>query len=269
MGTSSTVRRVVRDATLGLAGLLAGAGLFIAGNAVIGSADELDPSGPVALDLVPAPDGPGAASPRAAIETFLDAEATNDVETSFNLLSAADRATYPTVNAWAARRASALGPVLGWAWTDGASATTDIDVEPGLSVTTGWTPSARTITWTTVDEDGWRVSLSESDATSTVAAPEGAAAAAAEWLNDRDRCETNDLEQRPTSALFEQLCHVGGVTRGGESVPVTGALAADLSNTYGADVRLWARTVSVEGGVDLVVAAVGEQWVVIDAVEAS
>lgn len=223
--------------------------------------------------LVPAAEGPGASTPRGAVQSFLDAEAQGRTGDAFALLSRRDRERYPNEETWSARRTAALGLVKTWRWADEASEdepATTLILDAGLSSTNGWSAGEMVVRWHVVDEDGWRVSVTESTVEPVLPSTEGVDAAAEEWLADPDRCgpmsATVDTIGSPLAgSLLERLCIAGGEANGGASLPVSGRLAADLGLRYGSDASSWARTSSLVDGSHLVLAAVGDTWVVIDA----
>lgn len=252
---------LLADLSLGLIGLAIGAALYIAGSSVLASAEPAESAVVVApLD----PGSPGAASAADAVVDFLDAEVAGNEAAAWSLLSDDDRLAYPSPAIWADR--SVLGPVTDWEWLDRSALTTELTLDAGLSLTGGWTPNAVVVTWQTVEQNGHRVTLAASVTESVLIDTGGALAAADAWLIDPDRCAAAlPAALAPTSATFERLCVSGGVSLA-ESAPVSGQLAVDLSLAYGSGVDRWARSVPLETGESLVVAAIGSDWVVIDAV---
>lgn len=252
---------LLADLSLGLIGLAIGAALYIAGSSVFASAEPAEPTVVVApLDA----GSPGATSGPEVITRFLDAEVAGDEAAAWSLLSDDDRLAYPSPAIWADR--SVLGAVTDWEWLDRSALTTEITLDAGLSLTGGWTPNAVVVTWQTVEQNGHRVTLAASVTEPVLIDTAGALVAADAWLIDADRCaDLLPAGLAPASATFERLCEIGGVSLA-ESVPVSGQLAVDLSLAYGSGADRWARTVPLETGESLVVAAIGSDWVVIDAV---
>lgn len=275
MGFLHSGSRVVVDALIGLGCLALGVGTYF-GVGAIREAVQNDSARSEAIeqlmDLSVPASGPGAPSPEVAVERFLDAELAGDANASFALLSAADRSRYPSPNAWSAQRAAVIGPVRAWEWADDTRTTTKVDLEPGLSVTRGWTPAATVIEWAVVDEDGWRVALNETTELPSLLPGDLADVAAQAWLDDDERCSDNSTTTASRSGLataadsFARVCSSGGVLSGEPSAPVSGQSAASLALSYGDDPSTWARVVPLQGEVDLVLIALGDDWVVVDTI---
>lgn len=260
-----SISRLLGDAGLGIAGLLLGAGLFLLVTSVVGG-DQATASEPiVTLEAATVPPSP-ATSPSDAVASLLDAEVDSDATQAFTLLSAVDRLSHATPSMWADR--NVLGVVEGWSWVDEDALVTRLHLTPGLSLTNGWSPAEAIVTWRTVDEDGWRVSLVDSVIEPAAVDPAGVLDAADAWLSDPARCEGPVVGGRPASSLFAEACEAGGVRIADRPAAVTGQTAADLTLSFGEDVSSWARSVEIEGGRALVVAAVGSEWFVIDVVAA-
>ena len=265
MARGKGVGRVAGDLGLGALGLLAGVAAFLLFQATLGGAS--DAVGEPALAFEVPPGGAGADSPEGAVRLFLDAETGGDGQAAFDVLSEDDRVLNASAPLWMSRRP--LGEVQSWDWADAENLVTTIVREPGLSLTRGWSPATSLVSWAVVDENGWRISLAETSVEPVLPDPADATDAAATWLGDSSRCALPGDERlvlaTPSSA-FDQLCSVGGVLDGGSSAPVGGRVAAELEVSYGPGASSWARTVPLDGGVDLILAAVGDRWVVIDAV---
>lgn len=266
MGSTRPFGRFVGDVGLGAFGLTLGAVCFLLFQATFGGAAV---EGPVdAAVVIEAPDaaGAGAVSPLEAVAGFLGAETAQDAPGAFALLSEADRLDHRSPQIWATR--ASIGQVHAWEWLDADSLVTSVSLAPSLSLTTGWSPASATISWQVVEEDGWRVSLIATVMVPSIPDPTGAVAATRRWLIDPARCDaTADarLVLAPPSSAYERLCSSGGVMASAVASPVTGRAAAHLSLAYGADVSTWARTVPLEGGLDLVLVAFDDRWLVIDA----
>lgn len=262
----SALKRVIGDIGLGALGLAVGAAAFVLYQTSIGAAANEQPLDTALVIGAPAV-GPGAGSPEAAVRAFLDAAVAGDAQVAFELLSEADRGRVGSAELWAVRRP--IGDVRSWHWDDEAALVATLAVEPGLSLTRGWSPVSTTFAWKAVDEDGWRIALGESSAQALVPDASSLATNASAWLDDPARCAgppaPNLVLAAPTSS-FDALCRTGGTLAGTDSSPVSGRLAADLELAYGPGAATWARTIPLDGGAQLILAAVGEQWVVIDAV---
>lgn len=259
--------RFVGDVVLGAVGLALGAAAFMLFQATVGGAATDQAAEPVVEVNAPPATGSGATSPEAAIRQFLNAESAALPDEAFELLSRADRQNYSSAQLWAAR--SPLGEVQSWHWNDLDRPETTIAVEPGLSLTRGWTPASTVIVWSVVNEDGWRVSLSDSIAEAAVPDPATADAAAADWLNNPTRCdELNDprLSLATPSPSFAQACADGGSIVSDVSAPASGRVAAELSLAYGPAAAAWARVIPIDSGAELTLIPIGQHWFVVDAV---
>ncbi len=273
--TSGKPRGVLRDGLIGVAAIAFGAASLLAiGEVRLRLADAPEAIGQAnVLPLVPAAQGPGATTPRLAVQSFLEAERHGLAGDAFALLSHRDRERYPNEATWSARRTAALGAVQTWSWTDETSEadlSTVLKLDAGLSSTSGWSAGEMVVRWHVVDEDGWRVSLTESTVEPVLPSTEGVAAAADQWLADPDRCApasatVETIGSPLVGSLLDRLCIAGGQADGGASLPVSGRLAADLGLRYGSGASTWARTFPVADGSQLVLAAIGDAWVVIDA----
>lgn len=263
MGSSKTIGRIFGDLGLGLLALLAGGALFFfVQSAVGGAANDATIEPLVLLDTPEA--GPGAVSPRLAVQAFLDAEVGRDATAAFDLLSSDDRRRLRSPQQWASR--APLGEIIAWEWTDDETLVTLISLEGSLSLTRGWSPAATAVTWSVVDEDGWRIVLDQTISEPDHLDPGEAVAAATAWLQNPARCDTaSGAALAPSSSTHQRLCTTGGVVEVNLSQPVSGDIAAQLSLAYGPDAPTWARTVPLEGGVSLILAEVDGRWLVIDA----
>ena len=273
--TSGKARGVLRDGLIGVAAIAFGAASVLTFGAVrswLADAPEAIGQANV-LPLVPAAQGPGATTPRLAVQSFLEAEQNGQAGAAFALLSQRDRERYPNEATWSARRTAALGAVQTWSWTDETSEaqpSTVLKLDAGLTSTSGWSAGEMVVRWHVVDEDGWRVSLTESTVEPVLPSAEGVGAAAEQWLVDPDRCApasatVETIGSPLLGSLLEHLCIAGGEADGGASLPVSGRLAADLGLRYGGGASTWARTVSLADGSQLVLAGIGDTRVVIDA----
>ena len=266
MAKGRGINRVIGDVGLGAFGLFLGAAVFLLYQSTIGGAASDTADEPVLVFEAPAA-GPGAESPEEAVRAFLDAEVDDEADSAFDLLSEGDRLTNGSAEMWASR--NPMGDLQSWEWADKGALVTNVALEPGLSRTRGWSPASTTLTWSVVDEDGWRISLAGSVAEPSLANSAAAVGAATAWLNDPARCakaaDPRLVLATPSSA-FDQLCSTGGVLAEDSSTPVAGRVAADLQLAYGPGAAVWARSVRLEGGVELTLVAIGDRWLVVDAV---
>jgi hypothetical protein len=222
-------------------------------------------------------------SPGEALDAFLEAEIGRDFDTSYGYLSAADRASYAARDLWIdahaylprLRDVDADAPRV-----DGARAvaTSAVRFEPRLDEIVGLVPERAEVTWALTAEDGgWRVALSDSSFTPAYPDERGAVDAARSWASARQSCRTTGewyggLLGLAADAYANELCDSRGeialapVARLGDGPEAEPFIAA-----FGAGVLDWARVVPVEAPSPLrvVLAPLGEQWLVIGALENS
>lgn len=268
MARGRWIGRVIGDVGLGAFGLVLGAAVFLLFQSTTGGASDVAAEPALVFD-VPAV-GPGAASPEDAVRLFLDAEVADDAAGAFGLLSEADRVANVSAQMWAAR--NPLGDITGWSWTSSESLVTAIALEPGLSVTRGWFSSSATSTWTVVEQDGWRVSLAGTVSSPDLPNAAAAAVAASDWLSDSSRCagpQDARLVLATPTTTFDQLCSTEGVLVGDVTAPVSGRVAAVLERSYGPGAGTWARSAPLASGAQLILVAIGDEWIVIDAISQS
>ena len=235
-----------------------------------------------APDLVP-----GAATPNEAIEEFLAAEISGRSIDSLELLSRDDRRRIRTTTSWDRSRRSRIGEILAYSpidieideTTSSATATTTMELRPSLDLINGLTPPSLSAEWRLVEDDGWRI-----DYGSSVLTPQYLSAidvddvdsAAIAWLEGGQACDPFDTVG--TAAVFrnsmpattQRLCLGGAAPVIGPSAELTAADASQgLTAAFGSAVRDWARVVPVyqPAPADLVLAPVGDRWLVIDVFE--
>lgn len=226
-----------------------------------------------------------AGSAEQAVAGYLTAEARGEFAASYEFLSAADRASYPSVAAWVGAHAD-LPPITAFAMEQPggaeqagvaqATVTTLTGYEPGLDPVLGLITSRGRATWTVVDEGGvWRVALADSAVEPLYPPDAGAADVARAWADARVACApTAELESGllGVPALAAELCERGGAAEVGEvSSLTTTTPATALVSAYGPEVTEWARVVPVHAPVpqQLVLAPLGARWRVIGVLPAS
>lgn len=271
-----------RDAVIVVVALFVGMGA-VAGYGALTGADAPAPTPAIEGDfepVTPQPDGdatvaPGApaASPQAAVEAFLAAEAAGEFETSYALLSEAQRATYGSAAAWTNAHADFF-PVVGHRVvesTDG-SVTTEVEYRSSLDEVVGLVPARGVVEWSVVEEaDGWSVDFDASAVTPVYPDDSTAADAVAEWADTNQRCEeptqydgalvaTADL-----LAVVESLCETSDPVRTGDARTLDEFDATPFVSAFGTDALAWARAVDLTGPVELtaVVAPVDDRWLVV------
>jgi hypothetical protein len=235
------------------------------------------------LAAAPVPDAPAAPAPsaRAAIEGFLAAEVAEQYDASYGFLSASDRSRVGGRAEWLSNHANlpaiarfTVESVVESA--DEASVVTTTDLRASLDEIIGLVPAHARGIWITVREDGgWRVAYTRSRLEPQYPDPSLATTAAREWVTARQECrvaaEWSGGVLGP-DAIAKRICRAPG--------PVTVGAAAELFDdagieavtaAFGPDVYAWARVVPVTAParLDLVLAPVGERWLVIGIRKAS
>jgi hypothetical protein len=228
------------------------------------------------------PDAPDAAasSPDEAVRRFLDFELARDFEASYGLLGTADRARAVTRAGWSEAHAD-VPVITGYALgtPEVVNGRTEVPAEvmlrAALTPGAGIVPSRATVRFHAVAEDGgWRVAFDESRLVPHFPADIRAPAAVRAWAQTRVRC------QQPreyaagligAAARADALCGSDGPIRTGRArrLPETAQDQPFLA-AFGGEVHDWARVVRVESPVpmDVVVAPLGEQWLVVGVLQA-
>ena len=222
---------------------------------------------------------PPSAAPRtpdAAVGTFLALEVAQDFDGSYGVLSEPDRSNATSGAAWAAQHAG-LPSITGYEITavqqhdDRADVSVRLQLRPELTTDAGLVPDRATATFPTIPEDGgWRVAYSDSTlvpqyATFISSAP----TAVRSWVRARQACRTApeyDAGLVGAPARAQALCGARGSIHLGRvrSLPETAQDQPFLA-AFGTPVHDWARVVHVDAPVrmDVVVAPVGERWLVV------
>ncbi len=232
-------------------------------------------SEPVMADVAP---GEPASSPRQAVDMFLGAEAAEQFDRSYRLLTRTNRADYGSEAEWSAEHANFF-PLerftIGQITKEGDTTivTTEVRFRSSLDEVLGLVPARAIARWPVVaDDGGWLVDF-DAAVIEPVYPPEADVRKEAQrWLRDRQACQpTNEYEGGlvGSAALSaEQLC--GAPTAEiAESLrsldPIEGAAFVSVFGDAG-----WARAVDVKGAVPLtlVLAPVDDQWLVIGAIPA-
>ena len=272
-----------RDAVIVVVALLLGMGAVAGFGALTGSDDAASPvfEGDAApLEDTPLPAGdasvaPGtpAASPQAAVEAFLDAEAAGDFDTSYALLSEAQRATYGSAASWTNAHADFF-PVVGHRIvesTDG-SVTAEVEYRSSLDEVVGLIPARGVVDWVVVEEaGGWTVDFDASAVTPTYPDDAPAADAVAEWATVHQRCDEPDqyagalVATADLIGVVDSLCDAPGRVSAGPPRTLDEFDATPFVSAFGTDALTWARAVDLTGPVELtvVVAPVDDRWVVV------
>jgi hypothetical protein len=289
-GHKSRLRRIAArsgvDIAVAVAALAVGIGVFQLAKDDSGGQRAPTPNDPDAFEVAggdagssPSPTevparGGGAPSGREAVETWLQAEIAGDLETSFSLLSDADRAVYASVAGYEANHAD-LPVITGFRVdeaTDGdgrAEVRTVTDFEPTLDEVVGLVPAQAEATWVAVYEgSAWYVALAESTLMRVPLPEEDANDAVQDWVSARVACDLGaDFEGGlvGSSALAQELCGADDDIELGDVGPLDPLDGAAFVSAFGEDASEWARVIPVNEPVEMqaVVAPVGDTWVVI------
>lgn len=287
-------RRLVRPIGLALAAAAVLALGLVVG-ARFGGTDEVatpaaTTAGPVeALQISgapPAPEGratPGPADdPTGAVEGFLTAEATRDLETAFTYLAPEEQDAFRTAAAYVAAHADLLGVVTGFTVTDATTPTGDpatatvtavVGFEPTLDTVMGLVPATATVTFPVVEgPEGWTVSLVDATFEPILPSDERAADDARDYVAAAADCTIpagaygGDLVGQP--AFVSQLCDAEGEVVVTDVGPLDDPLTVQpFLSAFGPDVGTWARvaTVTSPEPLRLVLAPYGDAWTVVGA----
>lgn len=275
-------RRSPSRSTVALAGGLLAVAIVAA--VAVGSFLTSDDGDPAALDVGEGrdvlaeaiPEAPhrqqGAPSPADAVAQFLDAEAADDWDTSYELLSLEDRSRFRSPETWASRRDGLLGSIESWTWTDDGPAdppATTITVTPVVSGTNGIKPPESEAVWAAVDEDGWRVSLGGSVITPTLPPADEAVDVARAWLLSgcgESSGSSDDVFVGSHPSVTADVCRIGEIEPGIEPERPTGRAAAELSVSFGPTAVDNVLAVPLAEPIDtsIIVVPRAEGWAVLD-----
>jgi hypothetical protein len=224
-------------------------------------------------------DPPAAATPEGVVAAFLEAERAGDFAASFALLSQDERAA-SSVTAWTAGHAD-LPEILDFELGgssrpagDRSEVTVRAKLRPHLDEVVGLVPGSADLTLATVEEGGeWRVLFSESRREARYLDDVTAARDARAWVERRAACSPADeysggLLGAGAATLAGQLCEAEGSVAVGTPRPLADSPEADpYVAAFGPEALEWARVVPVSSParLDVVVAPVGEVWLVIGA----
>ncbi|HVM00086.1 MAG TPA: hypothetical protein VM324_12405 [Egibacteraceae bacterium] len=284
------MRRGTTTALATAAGFALGIAITVGPSALRGEpAASGPPRGAQDVQLVTSPDNepPGslgqaarasspAASPQGAVEAFLEAERARDWETSFLLLSGADRARFRSPAGWVAAHPNALPPVTGYDVQgvagdgDRAEVMAVTGFEPSLDPFAGLVPARTQATWVVTAEDGgWLVALGDSRFRPLHPAEDAATDTVRDWVAARQDCRSDAALEHHNllgvPSLADGLCGAGGPVEVGDVERLRAIDAGTLLAAYGESVTDWARTVPVTAPTNLraVLAPIGQDWVVI------
>ncbi|MBW3659036.1 MAG: hypothetical protein KY457_10395 [Actinobacteria bacterium] len=293
---TSATRRLARPIVLALgAAAVLALGLFV-GARFGGTDDVAAPSASPAAsstaatealqvsDAPPAPAAsavPGpAADPTGAVEGYLTAEATRDLEIAFTYLAAEEQAAFGTAAGYVAAHADLLGAVTGFTVEDVSAPTGDpatatvtaiVGFEPTLDPVVGLVPAKATVVFPVLEgPEGWTVSLADATFEPILPSDERAAEDARGYVAEAADCAVpagaygGSLVGRP--ALVEELCDADGDAVVADVGPLDDPLAVQpFLSAFGPDVGTWARVATATSPVPLrlVLAPYGDAWTVI------
>lgn len=281
--------------------VLAAVAMVVVGASVVGiiavtsrDADGVDQTGYApSFALTGVTPGAPVAAPEAPIETpapapdatqavvgYLDAEIAGDYVTSYGRLSAHDRTAIGDLEDWEVG-ADNRPTVTSYRIVDvvGDTVHVEIDSVAAVSEIYGVSPASATIEFATEREDGgFRLTLLNSTMTPNFPSDDLAAPVATQWVEAARSCDDGtrgsleyDGNLLGTLALAESLCGVPGAVSG-VSVGLLDSLddPSTILNAFGEQAGEWSRVVRIEGvagtpPVHVVVAPLGDRWVVIGA----
>jgi hypothetical protein len=227
-----------------------------------------------------------AESARRAVESFLTAEVDGEFDASWRLLSDADRELVEAPAIW--RRAHATLPAMTSfdvvVETD-RGVVADVGFVPELDETLGLVPArARLELETVVEGGGHRVVWSSRRTTPITIDAGGAVTATRSWVSGRLDCDRPGNEWRGglvgngAPGAAEALCGQESVRVADEAQRLEDRYGIEpFVAAFGPEVAVWARTVQIECesrtsscvDLDVVLAPIGEQWLVVGAIPLS
>jgi hypothetical protein len=289
-------RPAVRSTWLVAAVVVVGAGALALTTLGSGAGDHVDQSGyapsitlvgvapgsPVATGEASVEVQPAAPNATEAVTRYLDAEIAGDYATSFSQLSADDRQGFATLDDWEVE-ADNRPRILGYRIVDvdGDTARADVELLAFVSEINGVSPASATIDFAIEQQDGGsRLSLIDSTFTPHYPGQDLAMPAAIAWVEAAQRCEDEDRERLEydgnllgTLGLAESICGAAGTATASvgrlDSLPDPSAVL----NGFGEQAAQWSRVVAIQNvagasPLHVVLAPLGDQWVVIGAVSA-
>ena len=216
------------------------------------------------------------ATPRAALEQFLNAEIARTPDASFALLDGPTRQTNGTVAAWQSTRANRLLPeqftVIGEKSTPvGTDLTISATRTPAVTTVTGLVPAKSEETWRVVKDGGWRVVGGRAtDVRPILPSDALATSAAAAWLEKVASCDAEGALPLQLSANLSGApgfrdvpCKAKGTWTAGKAFPVSELVNSTVFvSAYGSSVGRWARAVPAVGNgrFTIVLAPLGDEW---------
>ena len=250
------------------------------GYAPLFSLTGVTPGAPVAATEAPVKVPAAAPDARQAVVGYLDAEIAGDYVSSYGQLGAEDRMSVGDPEDWEVG-ARNRPTVTNYRIIDvvGDTVLVDVDVVAAVSEIYGVSPASATIEFTTEREDGgFRLTLLNSTMTPHFPSENLADPVAIEWVEAARSCDDGardsleyDGNLLGTLDLAESLCGVPGAASGVRVGRLdTLADPSTILNAFGEQAGEWSRVVRIDGvagtpPVHVVVAPLGDRWVVIGA----
>ena len=213
-----------------------------------------------------------------AVESYLVAERSGEIERSYAALSSVARQSAGSVADWAETRFERptivdfeIDPAASGS-PAGASAVIvqgEVTLEPRLDEVSGFVPQRADVEWKVVAEDGgWRVDLVDSSFSPILPDDRGATVAAEHWAAGRQQCRVDGEYEGSllgSPALGDELCGLEGDVVAGPASPLDDAMSTQVVAAFGPDAIGWARSVPLSGAAELsvVTAPYGDRWVVV------
>jgi hypothetical protein len=218
-------------------------------------------------------------TPVAAVTGFLDAEVAGDFVASYGTLSAPDRLRAGSRSEWTTAHAQ-LPAIRGFTLgetrfaPDRSEIDAEVELRPGLDTIVGLVPARAHAVWIAVAEDGgWRVDFDNSSLVPEYALDAAAVDAATSWISARAECRRAPQYRDGllgVPAFAADLCGARGPVRVGTAAPLRAGVGVEpFVAAFGPDVFTWARAVPVQSPapMSVVLAPIGERWVVIGVLE--
>lgn len=217
-------------------------------------------------------------SATAAVASYLRARGDGDVTTSYALLSAAAKRTYPSEATWVDALPDLPAPgtfmVTGDRRVGGATeVSVDVRRTPALNSFVGFVPARALEVYRAVESAGrWRVDAASVRVAPQLVSDRSAANDVTTWLNRLSACDAAGAEALQVSgdllgddSIAGQICTTHARLRAAPAQPMVGGpTTSAFLAAYGPDLGAWARLVPVTGAKDqqllVGVAPFGSTW---------
>jgi hypothetical protein len=232
----------------------------------------------VSAPPIPAP-APAVSGASDAVQRYLDAEIAGDYATSFALLSQADQERYGSADGWEIEHGDLpVYTAFNITSQNDDVVTATITAEPDVNPTLGVVAARYTARLSVVQTDGtYRIRLADSTFTPSYPSADGAPAAALSWVGSRQACSTSQEYEGTVIGdlgITEQLCERAGQPVASEPLDIDTLRAPELvSSAFGSTGEASIVVVQVTGldgarPIDVVLAPLGERWIVVGALGA-